>query len=161
MNINFEVEENNAVVMRAKRDVASADPASNIFSSVAAEIGVDRAALLKEVGIRDDEMELKQFLEKGEEREVKIKRVCVDLHFESEHETHKFLSRQTWGDVHKFGCNKFHVAGDACANLELHEGTPTGPVLNDRLEIGTFEGCKEVWMVKPGPEPNGATNGTH
>lgn len=84
------------------------------------------------------------------------RRVCIDLHFESEEAKHHFPARAPWGRVHRWGCEHFDVPKDACANLELHEGSPTGPVLNDRTHIGYHKGCKTVWLVKPGPEPYGS-----
>ena len=85
----------------------------------------------------------------------KLKLACIDLHFETESGKHHFLASATWGRVHRWGCKKFRVASDACANLELHSGSPKGPVLNEAKHIGHHEGCREVWLVKPGPEPNG------
>ncbi|MBZ5631464.1 MAG: hypothetical protein LAO06_21630 [Acidobacteriia bacterium] len=83
------------------------------------------------------------------------RRVCIDLHFESEEARHTFPARATWSVVHKWGCHRFQVPHDACANLELHEASPKGPVLNDHVQIGDFKGCKTAWLVKPGPEPYG------
>lgn len=84
------------------------------------------------------------------------RRVCIELHFESEEAKHSFPAHATWARVHHWGCHHFDVPNDACANLELHEGTPTGPALNDRTHIGHHHGCKTVWLVKPGPEPYGS-----
>ena len=86
---------------------------------------------------------------------VRHRRACIDLRFETEHIEHQFPVNGTWGLVHRFGCDKFEVSGDACANLELREGSETGPALNEKMRIGQFTGCKTVWLVKPGPEPNG------
>jgi hypothetical protein len=80
---------------------------------------------------------------------------CIDLRFETEERKHHFLPRAKWERVHQWGCHKFHVATDACANLELHSGSPEGAVLNESKEIGQHEGCMVVWLVKPGPEKNG------
>lgn len=81
--------------------------------------------------------------------------VCIDLHFETEEKKQHFLLTAKWERVHQWACRKFHVATDACANLELHSGSPRGPVLNESKEIGRHEGCIVVWLVKPGPEKNG------
>jgi hypothetical protein len=160
VSVRFEVEENNALVAQAEREFPAVGKASEILEAVAAEIGSEPAALQKELGVHD-ERDLDSVLHAAENegRGLKVHRVCVDLHFETEREVHRFLSRQTWGDVHRFGCHHFHVPADACVNLELRDGSPTGPALNDRSEIGNFTGCRTVWMVKPGPEPNGAANG--
>jgi hypothetical protein len=80
---------------------------------------------------------------------------CVDIHFETESATHKFLATSTWERVHRWACKRFKVASDACANLELHEGGPKGPILNETRPIGHLPGCETVWLVKPGPERNG------
>jgi len=80
---------------------------------------------------------------------------CVDVHFETESKKHKFLARSIWERVHRWGCRKFKVAENVCANLELHEGRAEGPVLNESKPIGHHEGCLNVWLVKPGPERNG------
>jgi len=81
--------------------------------------------------------------------------VCIELHFETEEKKHHFLPTAKWERVHQWGCEKFRVATDACANLELHSGGPKGPVLNESKEIGRHQGCMVVWLVKPGPEKNG------
>jgi hypothetical protein len=84
-----------------------------------------------------------------------LKLVCVDLHFETEEKRHHFLPKAKWERVHRWGCKYFRIAVDACANLELHSGSPEGPVLNESKEIGHHRGCLHVWLVKPGPEKNG------
>jgi hypothetical protein len=85
----------------------------------------------------------------------KLKLTCVDLHFETESKKHHFPGSSTWERVHLWGCKKFKVAENACANLELRLGGPKGPVLNESNPIDHRGGCTEVWMVKPGPEKNG------
>jgi hypothetical protein len=85
----------------------------------------------------------------------KLKLVCIDLHFESDAAKHHFLASAKWERVHRWGCKKFKVASDACANLELHSGSAAGPALNESKPIGHHEGCMDVWLVKPGPENNG------
>jgi hypothetical protein len=100
-----------------------------------------------------NEIALQEHLMRG--HRLRLKRVCIDLHFETEAAMHKFPPHATWGRVLDWGCNHFRVPRDLRANLELREGSPTGPAVNERLEIGEFGGCKTVWLVKPGPEPNG------
>jgi hypothetical protein len=90
-----------------------------------------------------------------EHRHCHVELVCVDIHFETEGAMHKFLATSTWERVHRWGCKHFKVASDACANLELHEGTPKGPALNETKPICHLPGCQTVWLVKPGPERNG------
>jgi hypothetical protein len=87
---------------------------------------------------------------------IRLRRVCVEVHFESEEPARRnFPISAKWARVHRWACCKFDVAHDACAHLELHEGAPNGPVINERQEIGPSGSCKVVWVVKPGPEPNG------
>jgi hypothetical protein len=86
---------------------------------------------------------------------IHLQRVCVELHFEGEAKQAQFPAQARWARVHRWGCRVFTIATDACAHLELREDTPTGPALNERQAIGPHSGCKPVWLVKPGPEPNG------
>ena len=83
------------------------------------------------------------------------RRACIDLHFEADEMRHHFPVQSLWSRVHRWGCEQFHVDHTLCANLELREGGPKGPVLNENLPVGCFHGCKVVWLVKPGPEPYG------
>lgn len=85
----------------------------------------------------------------------RLKLTCIDLHFETESKMHHFLPSATWERVHLWGCKKFKVADNACANLELRLGGPKGPALNESNPIGHRDDCTAVWMVKPGPEKNG------
>ncbi|HEY6329641.1 MAG TPA: hypothetical protein VI756_09890 [Blastocatellia bacterium] len=85
------------------------------------------------------------------------RRVCIELHFESEHKVHHFPSTAHWERVRLWGCKEFDVARDASANLELRARSETGPPLNESREIGHVKGCEPVWMVKPGPEPYGGS----
>jgi len=88
-------------------------------------------------------------------RRCKLKLECIDVHFESESAVHHFPSRAKWKHVHFWACKKFKIAKDVSVNLELRDGSPEGPALNESKHIGRFEGCRTVWLVKPGPEPNG------
>lgn len=88
-------------------------------------------------------------------RHCRLDLTCVDLHFETESKRHRFLARSKWEHVHRWGCRKFTVGIDACANLELREDGPKGPVLNEAKPIGHHKGCLGVWLVKPGPERYG------
>ena len=84
-----------------------------------------------------------------------LRRVSIELHFEGEAKRARFPARAKWARVHRWGCRAFTIASDACAHLELREGSPAGPALNERQEIGPHAGSEIVWLVKPGPEPNG------
>src|ERR1039457_5657064 len=66
-----------------------------------------------------------------EKHRGKLQLVCIDVHFETEQATHHFLSRSTWAHVHRWACLKFKIAADAAANLEMRDGAPTGPILNE------------------------------
>lgn len=90
-----------------------------------------------------------------EKRHGKLHLVCIDVHFESESAMHHFPARSKWAHVHRWACRKFKIAADVAANLELHDGAPGGPVLNESKDIGHHEECRVVWLVKPGPEKNG------
>jgi hypothetical protein len=85
----------------------------------------------------------------------KIKLECIEIRFETEAASHHFLARTRWKRVHHWSCKKFKIASDVSANLELRDGSPEGPPLNEAKPIGDIKGCRTVWLVKPGPEPNG------
>ena len=91
---------------------------------------------------------------------LKVHRVCVEVHFESEQARHNFPVSARWARVHRWACRHFTVSHDACANLELRAGAQDGPALNERKEIGASDDCRVVWLVKPGAEPNGAGDGS-
>ncbi len=88
---------------------------------------------------------------------LKVHAACVEVHFESEEHRHHFPVEARWSRVHRWACRHFTIAHDACANLELRLGSQDGPLLNERKEIGRHSDCVVVWLVKPGPEPNGAS----
>jgi hypothetical protein len=142
MKIEIEVEEKGEVVRTVSGDALLSESLEAVLRRVAPELDVDVDELLANPAADDKIC-------------VRLHRVCIELHFETETVTEFFPAGGTWELVHRFGCRKFEVPHDACANLELHEGSPTGPALNDRVRIGAFQGCKTVWLVKPGPEPNG------
>lgn len=130
---------------------------ASLLAPVAEKEGFSLTELLSDLGVGevqfDAHSKVGECLKHGDR--WRHRRVCIDLHFESEDAKHHFPARATWAHVHHWGCDHFDVPHDACANLELHEGTATGPVLNDRNRIGYHHGCKTVWLVKPGPEPYG------
>lgn len=88
-------------------------------------------------------------------QELTLHRTCVEVHFETEAKRHWFPVQARWASVHRWACREFEVAADACANLELRADKADGPPINERESIGKSDECKEVWMVKPGPESNG------
>lgn len=104
-------------------------------------------------GSLDENRSLGEF--KWPAQPIRIRRVCIELHFESDAKQKKFPLQAKWARVHRWGCRAFTIASDACPHLELREGSPQGTAINERQEIGPHAGCKPVWLVKPGPEPNG------
>jgi hypothetical protein len=50
------------------------------------------------------------------------RRVCIDLHFESEEAKHDFPARAPWARVHHWGCKHFDVPNDACSMIEHISG---------------------------------------
>lgn len=85
----------------------------------------------------------------------RLRLVCIKLHFEGESRLHRFQASRTWSAVHRWACKKFNVADDACPNLQLRDGSSEGSLINENQKIGEFHGCKNVWLVAPGPEQNG------
>ena len=157
MTIIVEVFEGSEPKRRAQVEALEAEQLAVVLERVAAELGVESAELIQNIGVGDVQFDpgatVGGVIHHG--HHWHHRRVCVDLHFESENNKHDFSSRSTWGRVHEWGCRHFEVPPSICANLQLHENSPTGPVLNDRLQIGYHHGCYDIWLVKPGPEPNG------
>ena len=122
---------------------------ASLLAPVAEKEGFPLNELLSDLGVGEVQFEphskVGECLKHG--NRWRHRRVCIDLHFESEDAKHHFPARATWAQVHRWGCDHFDVPSDACANLELHEGTATGPVLNDRNRIGYQIGrasCRET-----------------
>jgi len=142
---------------QAEVEALEAEKLAAVLERAAAELGIEHAELVLNIGVGDVSFDpsstVGDVARHGDHWHHR--RVCVELHFESEIAKHDFSYRSTWAQVHEWACRHFQVPVSLCANLQLHEGTPKGPVLNDRLPIGHFHGCKGVWLVKPGPEPNG------
>jgi len=157
MKLEIEVLEEGSVVRAATTDAQPHETVEAVARRLAPELAVNVEELLAELALDDEILKLdatvSDVLKQGPK--IRHRRVCVDLHFESESIKHMFAANNRWAAVHRFGCKHFNVASDACANLELHEGSATGSALNDQGRIGLFTGCKTVWLVKPGAEPNG------
>jgi hypothetical protein len=157
MRILVEVEEAGEVVRSAECEVSEAESVRAVARRLASQLAVEVEELEADLGVAgitfEPEAPVRECIAGG--THWRHRRVCVELHFESETVIHHFPPRWHWAKVHHFGCRHFHVSHDACANLELREGTPAGPALNEKVEVGVFPGCKSVWLVKPGPEPNG------
>jgi hypothetical protein len=157
MNITVDVVEDGSVVRTLDYDVKPTDTVEALASRVAADLGEEAddvlASFARNRSPVSKQDRVADLLKEG--ARLKHARACVDLRFETESLTHRFAAKAKWKRVHRFGCKRFEVPNDACANLELREGAPDGPALNENAEIGSFTGCKTVWLVKPGPEPNG------
>lgn len=159
MVVIIEIEQDQQELRLVEVEVANEEAElAGFLQLVADKSGIRVEDLLLDLGVGDiqfqPEARVGECLRHG--HRWRHRRVCVDLHFESEEAKHDFPARATWARVHHWGCRHFDVPHDACANLELHEGSPTGPVLNDRTHVGHHKGCKTVWLVKPGPEPYGS-----
>lgn len=86
----------------------------------------------------------------------RTRRVCVEVSYQSDGPIRRvFNPRQPWRHVHEWACRQFNVAASMCQDLELFEGSPTGPVLNENTPIGRSASCKTVWLGKLGAEANG------
>jgi hypothetical protein len=160
VRVQIEVEEGNAVVASAEYDASPEDTVERVVSNVAPRLGLEASEILLDLGAGSQRFEqsarVSDCIEHG--HRWKHRRTCINVYFESEHREHKFPASSTWARVHRWACEHFHVPPDLCANLELRLGSPTGPALNEKKEVGVFAGCEVVWLVKPGPEPNGRRN---
>lgn len=125
----------------ARIDEHGIDGASILALALDSEVALDPSRQVKDLQFK--------------QREIKVHRVCVELHFESDKRRHHFPVHAHWARVHRWGCRHFPIAHDACANLELRLGAPDGPALNELKPIGASDECLVVWLVKPGSEPNG------
>lgn len=157
--VEIEQDQQETKVVEIELSDAEADLIS-FLRPVADKTGIPVEELILDLGVGDVQFQpqwkVSECFRHG--HKWRHRRVCVDLHFESEAAKHHFPARAPWARVHHWGCKHFDVPNDACANLELHDGSPTGPVLNDRTHIGHHRGCKTVWLVKPGPEPYGSND---
>lgn len=157
IEVEIAVEESGAVVQTIAHKFAPEQKIEEVARFIADKIGSSLDEVLADLYENDQSLE----------KDVKIgncakhihrwrlKRVCISLHFESESVQHQFPARAKWEQVHKWGVKHFNIASDVSANLELHRETPTGLLLNEKTVIGHFQGCQDVWLVKPGPENNG------
>jgi hypothetical protein len=147
-----DVEEAGEIITSAKIDITDSDTIETVAQRASAAAGLDVDEFIDSV---NGELEAVTDKSHGKDTTVKIHRVCIELHFESNTLSHNFSANSKWSRVHRWACKQFTIARDACANLELHDGTENGPVLNESARIGSFTGCKPVWLVKPGPEQYG------
>jgi len=141
----------------AQVEAMEAELVTAVLQRVAAELGIEHDELILDVSV--GEVSIDPTWTVGEAtrhgHHWHHRRTCVDLHFESEVQKHHFPVRAKWARVHQWGCKVFNVPNHLCANLQLRAESPKGPAINENLPIGHTHGCKVVWLVKPGPEPNG------
>ena len=148
VTIIIEVEQCGVPVEKIELEFEAQPEHREVAEKLAAVLALDAEELLAELAAAHHGG-------RHEHRHHRLQLTCIDLHFESEAAKHRFLARSTWARVHRWGCRKFHIAADIAANLELRDGAPDGPALNEAKPIGHREGCQVVWLVKPGPESNG------
>jgi len=155
MKIVLDVEEQGQVVRSVEIEARGEETVTLVAQRLASLVGLEIEEMLEDLTVDGNQVSPHSTLTQCPGHHLRHRRVCVDVRFESEDARHHFPAKARWSRVHTWGCKKFNVAPDACANLELHENAPDGPALNEQHEIGHFSGCKVVWLVKPGPEPNG------
>jgi hypothetical protein len=150
----IEIEENGVIVKSSRFAVSESDTVESVAQKASTELGIDFEEVIENINGDFSSLKAKQT---DKDKKIKIRRVCVELHFEAKQDKHNFSSKSKWRRVHRWGCQHFNIARDACANLELHENSPEGAPINENSEIGSFAGCKVIWLVKPGAESNGTT----
>lgn len=160
MRIQVEVVQGAQTVASTVCEVGGEESVEAVANRASAALGFQSEELISDLFIEEERLAADSLVKEHSSKGLRWRhhRECVDLHFESEQIEHQFPASWTWGKVHRWACSHFHVPSDACANLELRDGSPTGPALNENSEIGVFSDCKTVWLVKPGPEPNGGNS---
>jgi hypothetical protein len=157
MNVVIEIEIDDQSRAFEVIELSEDQTVREVLSLAAAKAGIELEELLLDITAGEIQLaadsRLREIAHHG--HRWKHRRVCIDLHFEADEKRHHFPTCAKWAAVHRWGCHHFRVAPDLCANLELREGEPKGPVLNEQQPIGIFHGCKTIWLVKPGPEPYG------
>ncbi len=157
MRIHIDVEEGNSIVASADCEASAEDTIELVVSNAAPQLGVAPAEILLDLGAVSQrfqrESKVGDCIVHGQH--WKHRRTCVQIHFETERAEHRFPATAAWGQVHVWACGHFRIPPDLCTNLELREGGPKGPALNEKKQIGVHASCESVWLVKPGPEPNG------
>ena len=145
VTVTIEVHRNGSPVETIKVECDAEPSDRHIAEKLASILALDAEELLEDIASEHDK----------HRHHATLKLVCLDIHFETESARHHFPSRAKWHHVHRWACRKFEVANDACPNLELRDGSAEGAPLNESEAIGPYEGCRTVWLVKPGPEKNG------
>lgn len=118
-------------------------------SEVIEGLGIDDVAFSKRDSVAD-------CIRHGRKWDCRRRQTCVEVRYQSEDPArHFFNPNRPWRIVHEWACRHFMVAATICRDLELFDGSPTGPPLNENNQIGSGHECKIVWLAKPGPEFNG------
>lgn len=158
MKITIEVDtvdnEHKAVTIEAEDN----ETIEAVAAKAAKDLGVDPVELADDLGAADVSFDRQDTVGKciRHGNKWRHRRVCVDVHYQSEDASRHFFNPQKpWRVVHEWACKHFHVAEAMCQDLELFAGSPTGQPLNENLPIGWSEECKVIWLAKRGPEPNG------
>jgi len=155
MQVSVDIAEEGKAPEVLSLEASGEDSAALIADRLAGELGVDAGDVL-EAFRAEHGLERGTVVREFPVSRLRLRRIRVEVHFEGETASHGFPSRAKWARVHRWACRHFGMATDACANLELHDGAPDGPRLNENQPIGTSSGCREVYLIKPGPEPYGA-----
>lgn len=157
MIIEIDIKEDARIVGTTQQEAVEEATIEAVAHVAASALKIDVEELLVDLRVDgitlERHMKVKDYVRHG--HHWHHQRVCVSLHFETETADNHFPAAAHWSRVHEWACDKFTVARDVCANLELRDGSAEGPALNEHHEIGHHHGCKQVWLVKPGPEPNG------
>lgn len=159
MKMTIDVVEDGEVLKMAESEVSENDTLEAVVSRLAKELEIESEEIFSDFDVDGKKFDRNmRFIDcKGISDHLTHQRVCIEIHFETEVETHRFSTSETWGKVHDWACNNktFNIPKNLCANLELREGSPTGEPLNDQKRIGPVIGCKVVWLVNPGSEKYG------
>jgi hypothetical protein len=146
MKIVLDIEENGQVVRSIEADADEHDNIGVVAPRFAAALGLELEELLEDLSVDGKQLDHRDRVPdcNGHGHHLRHRRVRINLHFETESHEHRFPARAKWARVHHWGCKHFHVAHDACANLELHDGAI--PPRTAALLVG--------WLsAAVGPEP--------
>lgn len=157
MVVLVDLEQDGGVVKTAECEIAAGATVAEVAQLVGPQFDISAEEIAMDLGVNgaafDAHHRVENCLHHG--NRWRHRRTCVAIHFESEDARHHFPASAPWAVVHRWACDHFRVAKDACANLELHEGAADGPVINESKKIGHHPECLAVWLAKPGPEPFG------
>lgn len=158
MHITIDLDDGANPIRSVTVDADEHEKIEAVAAKAAIALGIDLAEALPDLGTEKVSFEnhdrVGDCIRHG--RHWRCHTVCVEVHYQSEPPVrHFFNPKQTWEKVHRWACNKFKVAESVCQDLELFDDSPTGPAINEHSAIGRSQECKHVWLIKPGPEPNG------